>query len=147
MKRLPALSRVFLGCALVLSIARLAAADDAGFVVVVNRSNPVTSLTRAELRRSVIGGAKQWGNGAIVQLGIIPGDAPETQYLASLLGMSVSELFARIQAQVFNGEMRRPVVLRSSTECVAFARASEGAVCVSQQHESLPPEVKLVSIH
>ena len=137
---------VFLCGCLLVAAERFATAGDA-FVVVVNRSNPVSSLTGTELRRAVLGGAKQWGNGAGVQLGIIPKDVPETRYLASLFGMSIPDLFARIQAQVFNGEMRRPVVLRSSAECVAFARASEGAVCIAEDRPPFPPEVKLVSIH
>lgn len=146
MKTLRALAAAVLGSCLLLGVERFATAGDS-FVVVVNRSNPVNSLSGAELRRALLGGAKQWGNGATVQLGLIPKDVPETRYLASLLGVSVSDLFARIQAQVFNGEMRRPVVLRSSAECVAFARGSEGAVCIADNREPFPPEVKLVSIH
>ena len=141
-----ALSLLVLCACLLVGAEGFATAGD-GFVVVVNRSNPASSLTATEFRRTVLGGAKQWGNGAGVQLGIIPKDAPETRYLASLLGMSVPDLFARIQAQVFSGEMRRPVVLRSSAECVAFARASEGAVCIAEERLPFPPEVKLVSIH
>jgi hypothetical protein len=141
-----ALASVVLGFWLSLGLGpeRFAGAGD-GFVVVVHRSNLVSS--GSELRRAVLGGMKQWANGAIVQLGIIPKDVPETRYLASLLGVSVSDLFARIQAEVFNGDMRRPVVLRSSADCVAFARANEGAVCVAEDRPPFPPEVKLVSIH
>jgi hypothetical protein len=141
-----ALASVVLGFCLSLGPERVADAGD-GFVIVVHGSNPVSSISGSELRRAVLGGMKQWGNGAIVQLGIIPKDVPETRYLASVLGLSVSDLFARIQAQVFNGEMRRPVVLRSSADCVAFARASDGAVCVAEDRPPFPPEVKLVSIH
>ena len=69
--------------------------------------------------------------GVVVQLGIIPGDAPETAYLASVLGVSVRDLLALIQQQVFKGELRRPVVLRSSNDCVAFAASTPGAICVA----------------
>ncbi|MGA7120379.1 MAG: hypothetical protein WBY94_09795 [Polyangiaceae bacterium] len=130
--------------ALVNSVAARAGAG--GFVVVLNRDNAQSSLTRSQLKRAVTGGLKQWPNGAVVQLGIIPGDAPDTQYLASLLDLSARELLSRIQEAVFKGELRRPAVLRSSAECVAFARGNAGAICVTSDGEPLPPEVHAVAI-
>ncbi len=73
---------IVLGACLPLIETRTAIAEG-GFVVLVNRTNPVSSLRRSELKQSVLGGAKQWDNGAVVQMGIIPGNAPETVYLAS----------------------------------------------------------------
>jgi hypothetical protein len=134
-----------LGTALSSAITPPAAA--AGLVVLVNHSNETASLSRSDLRRLVTGMTKQWDSGAVVQLGIIPSDAPETQYLASLLDMSPRELLARLQEQVFKGELRRPVVLRSSADCVAFARSGAGALCVAMDTEAIPPEAHVVAIH
>jgi hypothetical protein len=122
------------------------ATADGGFILVVNRDNPVTALSVSDLRRLISGATKQWDTGAVVHLGIIPSDAPETQYLASLLDMSTRELLARLQEQVFKGELRRPVTLRSSTECVSFARAEAGALCVAGQSEAIPPEAHAVVV-
>lgn len=140
--------RVSLLFAALLAVASSAAvsAGAGGFVIVVNRANTVSSLSRSDLKRAVTGGTKQWSNGAVVQLGIIPSDAPETQYLASLLDLSPREVLSRIQEAVFKGELRRPVILRASAECVAFARGNPGAVCVASDAEALPPEVHAVSI-
>jgi hypothetical protein len=140
--------RELLGVALFAALAPLLArsAGASSFVVLVNRGNPTASLSRSELRRLVTGGTKQWENGAVVQLGIIPGDAGETQYLASLLDLTVRELLMRIQEQVFKGELRRPAVLRSSSECVAFIRASPGGLCIATDGEPLPPEVTVVPV-
>jgi hypothetical protein len=118
----------------------------ASYVILVNHGNPASSLTRPELRRLATGGTKQWDNGAVVQLGIIPSDAGETRYLASLLDMSARELLMRIQEQVFKGELRRPIVLRSSSDCVAFIRASPGGLCIAVDGEPLPPEVAVVAV-
>ncbi len=43
--------------------------------------------------------------------------------------------------------MRRPVTLRSSADCVAFARSNKGALCVASDREPVPPEAKRVAIH
>ncbi|HZU81603.1 MAG TPA: hypothetical protein VE987_01745 [Polyangiaceae bacterium] len=124
-----------------------AGAVGAGFVVLVNQANPVASISRSELKRLATGETKQWSSGAVVHLGIIPSDAPETKYLASLFDMSTRELLARIQEQVFKGELRRPAVLRSSTDCVAFARSSAGALCIASGDEPVPPEAHVVVLH
>ena len=141
----PLFALVALGVLAALAVARPARAG--GFVVLVNRANPVVELSRAELKRLVTGTIKQWDSGAVVQLGIIPSDAPETQYLASILDSTPRELLARIQEQVFKGELRRPVVLRSSADCVAFVRVSPGAVCAASDAEALPPEAHVLVVH
>jgi hypothetical protein len=117
------------------------------FLVVVNASNSITSISRADLKRAITGGTKQWGNGAVVQLGLIPRDAPETRYLGSLIDMSTRNLIERIQEQVFKGEMRRPIVLKSSEDCLALARFSQGAICVVAAGPPIPAEARVVSVH
>ena len=116
------------------------------FVVLVHRGNVVTSLSRSELKRIVTGGTRQWESGAAVQLGIIPAPVPETSSLGTLVDLTVRDLLARLQEQVFNGEIRRPVVLRSSTDCVALARSNPGAICVASSTFSGSPDVQVVTI-
>lgn len=116
-----------------------------GFVFLVHPSNPATSLSVAELRRAVTGDTKQWNNGAVIHLGIIPSEAPETRFLAALVGTSVGDLLSRIQQQVFAGEMRRPAVLRSSADCVAFAQSSAGALCVAAA-SAVPPDAHVLVV-
>ncbi len=116
------------------------------FNVLVNQHNPVASLAPADLKRLVLGGTKLWPGGAVVQLGIIPGDEPETRYLASLLETTPRELLSLIQQQVFKGEVRRPVVLRSSIDCAAFASANPGAVCVASTGVPVPDAARVVPI-
>ncbi len=117
------------------------------FLVVVNASNSITSISRADLKRAITGGIKQWGNGAVVQVGLIPRDAPETRYLGSLIDMSTRDLIERIQEQVFKGEMRRPIVLKSSEDCLALARFSQGAICVVAAGPPIPAEARVISVH
>jgi len=121
------------------------AAGAGNFVLLCNKANPVTSLSKSDLKKVFTGGMKQWASGAVVQVGLITSDAPETLELGSLIGMTPRELMQRIQEQVFKGEMKRPVVLRSSADCAAFARSSPGAVCVASA-QLASPETRVIPI-
>ncbi|HEY2408875.1 MAG TPA: hypothetical protein VGI10_22875 [Polyangiaceae bacterium] len=116
------------------------------FLLLVNATNPITSITRADLKKAFTGGKKQWENGAVIQVGLIPSDAPETQYLAALFDTSIRDLIGRIQEQVFKGEMRRPTVLKSSQDCLALARSHAGAVCVAAAGLPIPSEARVVTV-
>lgn len=119
---------------------------DEGVVLLVNVANPVTTLGPVELRRAFTGGIKQWSHGAVVQVGLSGTDTPELRFVASRLDMTPRELVSRVQEQVFKGEMRRPLMLRSSGECVGLARSNPGALCAAVRPASLPPEVKAVTL-
>jgi hypothetical protein len=129
-----------------LSLLQARGAAHTAFVLVCHASNNLTTLSEAELRKSVTGGIKQWPNGAVITIGIIPSDSPETKYLSQLLGTSPVELLRRIQEQVFRGEMRRPAVLHSSADCFAFARATPGGLCVAAAVPSAPSGTRLVAV-
>jgi hypothetical protein len=121
-----------------------AAAD--GFVVVVNAANPLPSVTAPNLKKLCTGGTKLFDNGAVVHIGVIPDEVPETQHLAGLVGLSTRDLLSRMQEQVFKGEMRRPATLRSSADCVAFAAATPGGLCVAGSATPLTKDVKVLPV-
>ena len=125
-----------LSLAALLACAPLAAAED--FVILCNKANPVPSLSKSHLRKLFTGAIKQWESGAVVQVALINGNAPETAYLAQLLDMTPWELVFRIQEQIYKGEMKRPVALRSSADCGAFARSTPGAICISVAAPTVP---------
>ena len=115
-----------------------------GFVLLVNKSNAKAALSKAELAQMLSGTTKQWDSGAIVHLGLIPSDAPETGYIASLLGSTAADLLGRVQQQIFKGEMRRPAMLKSSQDCLAFAGSDPGALCVVSDALPLSAAVRAV---
>ncbi|MFM2418506.1 MAG: hypothetical protein RL385_3229 [Pseudomonadota bacterium] len=120
-----------LGMGLAALGARRASANEGEHVLVLSSQNPVAELSAPELKRLFTGGTKQWSSGAVVQVALVPTQVPETVSLASLLDTTPSELIGRIQQQVFRGEMRRPVVLRSGVQCVAFAGQTPGGICIA----------------
>ena len=140
--------RIALTILLTLALASIAPSSqaDAGFVLVCHASNPNSSLTSAELKKAFTGGTRQWGNGAVVQIGVTSSDSPELQFIAGTIGMSSAELLSRVQQQVFKGEMRRPVILRSLAEFLSLTRTNAGAICATSAGVALPPEVKALVI-
>ncbi len=120
-----------LGLAAALTFAGPRATAGGAFVFVVNARNPTAAVSASDVKRLASGGTKVWEGGAVVQLGIIPGDAPETQFLAATMETTVRELMSLLKQQVFKGELRRPAILRSSADCVALASSSPGGFCVA----------------
>jgi hypothetical protein len=117
------------------------------FNLLVSAKNPVASLSASEVKRLVSGATKTWASGAgVVQLGIIPGEAPETVYLASMLETTPRELISMIQQQVFKGELRRPVSLRSPTDCAALVSANTGAFCIASASAPVPDTARIVPV-
>lgn len=143
MARRPGLS--FVGVLLACGLFSHASSGASDFVVLCNQSNPLPSLSRSDLRKAFTGGIKQWPSGAVIHVGLIASNAPETEYLADLIGMTSRELMRRIQEQVFKGEMKRPALLRSSADCAAFARSTEGAICTAVAMPA-PPDTRVVPI-
>ena len=138
---------VLVGCAFALLATTRSLAEDA-FVVVHSRDVQLSSVSAESLRKIFTGRTKQWGNGTAVQVAIIAGEAPETAFLAHLLGIDrVADLLSSIQQQVFRGEMRRPMVIRSSEQCIQAARSTPGVVCIARAGMTLPAEVVAEPIH
>lgn len=146
MKNLPRHLLSLAAAAVLASSAPPSRAGEGAFVVVCHASNPIGSLSPQDLKKALTGGTKQWSNGAVVQVGMAASDTPDLRFLAGAAGMAGSELLSRVQQQVFKGEMRKPVILRSPAECLGLARANPGAICVAPSGAALPADVKVVAI-
>jgi ABC-type phosphate transport system substrate-binding protein len=120
-----------------------------GFVVLRNKANAVASIDADGLRRLFSGRTKQWDSGAVVQTALITSEsAPETAFLAGLLGMKAGEFLNRVQQDVFRGELKRPLGIKSSADCVAAVKSNPGAICVASDSVagSLPAEVVVLPL-
>lgn len=139
---------ILIGLALALALfaAPQTADADGGVVFLCNASNPTSTLSGSELKKALTGGTKQWPNGAIVQVGLTAPNSREVASLAEAAGMSAEDLLSRIQQQVFKGEMRRPVMLRSSAECIGLARSVPGSICAVIAGAALPADVKIIQV-
>ena len=83
--------------------------------VVVNPRNPVSNLTRFELRKIFAGEKRTWAGGVSIKLIVRAPPSYERVVLLRLLGMSESEYKQYWIAQVFHGEAQaEPVDLFSN---------------------------------
>ena len=129
-----------------LALAPAASADD--FVIVRNDKNPARSLTKSELKKLFTGQTKQWGS-AVAQTVLGEPETPELAWLAGqVFGVSPKDLLTRIKQEIFRGEMKRPVMARTSEDCVAAVLKSEGAIGVitASAAKGLPAGVAVTAL-
>jgi len=116
-------------------------------VVVVNKSNPVNSISRTQLKNMILGSQRKWPGGAAVSvITAAPGDPDRKAALTEFVGMSEQQFAtAMIQAN-FKGEDRvPPKTLPSSKIIVQVVGLTPGAVGIVNAAD-VTPGVKRVSI-
>ena len=118
------------------------------YVLIRNAANPIAQGTRGEVRDLFTGATKQWG-GAVVQPVIGEAESGELAWLAtSVFELTVPQLLTKIRQEVFRGEMKRPVVARTASECVAAVARYPGAIGVvdAETARSLPAGVAVLTL-
>lgn len=123
-------SAILLGLLLALAaLLQSPAAWSDDFVVIRNAKNPTTSITPAQAKEMAIGKRKVWPHGAVVGLVLTPVGSPELGWFASTVcGVADGALMAKIKQEVFKGELRKPVIVTSSSDVVSAVAADEGAL-------------------
>jgi ABC-type phosphate transport system substrate-binding protein len=134
--------------ALVLGLASaLPAQEDAGFKVVVNTSNPETSIKRSALSDIFLKKTTLWAHGTPAQ--------PVDQSLMSGLrmafskkvhGRNVDAIQNYWQQQVFSGRSTPPLVKLSDAEVLEFVRARPGGVGYVSSFVTLIDGVKVLKL-
>ena len=102
----------------------LLAADD-DLAVVVNKSNPVEGLTKAQLRKLVMGEQASWSAGKKVSVILrAPGQPERDGVLRAICGMSEEEFNQHLMHADFNGDNAAPPKALGSGEGVRALVAS-----------------------
>ena len=124
------------------------AADD--FVLIRNVKNPVTKLTRTEIKDMAVGKKKVWPQGQqVVQMVLGPSGSPELGWFSTVVvGAPEATFMAKVRQEVFKGEMRRPIVAPAENDCLEAVGADPGALGVVRASAAghLPPSVALVAL-
>ena len=103
------------------------ASDD--FKVIVNSSNPITSMTSRDVSKMFLKKRSKWDNGAKVHPVDLPLDSPAREtFSAAVHGKTAAKINSYWQAQVFSGRAGAPPVKNTQAEIVAFVMADPGAV-------------------
>jgi ABC-type phosphate transport system substrate-binding protein len=102
--RLKTLLMPLLICLTSLVCTRVAAAQAGAMAVVVNDHNPVTKMSKAELRRIFAGEERSWSAGLPIRVFVRAPGTQERVALLKLLGMTEGEYKQYWTRQVFRGE-------------------------------------------
>jgi phosphate transport system substrate-binding protein len=110
--------------------ASLAAAADDDLTVVVNKSNPVENLTKAQLRKIVMGDQAAWSAGKKVTVILrAPGQPNRAGVLRSVCGIAEDDFTQHQMQASFNGDASNPPKVVASDEAVRSAVAAQpGAI-------------------
>jgi ABC-type phosphate transport system substrate-binding protein len=133
------------------STASQAAADDVA--VIVNKSNPVASLTMAELRTILLSPRSKWSSGSIIAVLMTqPGQPERSGTLKIVCGMSETDFnlhfirgWRNVDGSTSRGNGDRPTVFSSGVQLrqsVASLPSAVGFIKASQIDDS----VKVVAI-
>ncbi len=122
-----------------------AAADD--YVVIVNKANPLASISAADLRKMFMGEKNSWPNGTAVTAITPRADAPEYNLaIKRATGMPAAD-FKRylIQLSFLGKTVPPPRTLATPAVIAHFVGASPGAIsCVPA--DVAGPEVKTLKV-
>jgi ABC-type phosphate transport system substrate-binding protein len=96
-----------------------AAAADDDLAVVVNKGNTVDNLTKAQLRKILLGEQPSWPGGKKVSVVLrAPGQAEREGVLRSICGMSEDDFAAHLMHASFNGDAASPPKAMATGEAV-----------------------------
>jgi ABC-type phosphate transport system substrate-binding protein len=113
--RIKTLLMPLLICLTSLVSVRIAAAQAEDVAVVVNERNPVSKMSRAELRRIFAGEERSWSAGLPIKVFVRASGTQERGALLKLLGMTEQEYKQYWTGQVFRGEAQaEPFTLPSN---------------------------------
>jgi len=123
------INRSFTLLGLLLATLLPVAAAAAEFIVVVNSSNAVGSLSRSEASRLFLRSTTQWKNGDSVK----PVDQTKSSpvraaFTKEILGRSMGAIDQYWTQSVFSGRAVPPPEKRSDAEVLAYVRENPGAI-------------------
>lgn len=114
---------------LVLTLALSRAALAAGFKVIVNPANPITSVTKKDLSALLLKKTPKWQDGVpVAAVDQTERSSVRELFTSSVHGKTVNAVKSYWQQQIFSGRDVPPVEKSSDADVVAFVKANRGAV-------------------
>jgi ABC-type phosphate transport system substrate-binding protein len=106
--------------------------------IIVNRSNPVNSLTRRELRRIYMLDTQTWPNGRKITVVLRePGQIERREMIRLICGMSEADYDRHVLFQTFRGQVGwGPRSIRSAAAMLRFVFNAPGAIGYVRATES-----------
>ena len=126
---------------------RTAAAQSGGFVVVVNASNPATSISKGDLSKLFTKKARSWPSGtAAMPVDLAAGNPVRDAFTEKVHGKSTRAIGSYWQQQIFSGREVPPPERKSDDEVLDYVRSNPGAVGYVASGTRLGSGVKSLTI-
>ena len=125
------ISRFLVAAALLAAVALLgpAPARAAGYKLVVQSSNPVTSLSAAQVEKLFLKKVTRWDTGGEVQpVDLADDSSVRSAFSEDILGKDVPAVKSYWQRMIFSGRATPPPVLSSDAQVLEFVRSNRGAI-------------------
>ena len=117
------------------------------FTVIVNASNPVSSLPRDEVAKLFLKKTVSWGSGKMVTPVELPPAAKAREAFArAVLNKSPAQVKSYWQQQIFSGRDVPPPVKPTENDVVAFVRSNPGAIGYVSKGVDIGRGVKALSV-
>lgn len=105
------------------------AQEEAQFVLIVNSSNPVASLSKAEVTRLFLKKTSRWDSGEKALPVDLPEDSPVRELFSrEVLEKDVATVKNYWQQQIFSGRSSPPVVKSTDREVIDYVQGNAGAI-------------------
>jgi ABC-type phosphate transport system substrate-binding protein len=113
-----------------LGIGAVALSAEPSFKVIVNATNPTTTLTRQQLSAMFLKETTRWAasGGAVVPVDLAAGSEIREEFSQAVHGRSTSAIKSHWQRQIFSGRGVPPPEKVSVQEVLAFVAATQGGL-------------------
>lgn len=117
------------------------------FTVIVNASNPVSSLPRDDVAKLFLKKTVMWQSGKAVSPVELPATAKAREEFARVvLNKSIAQVKSYWQQQIFSGRDVPPPEKSSENDVVAFVRSNPGAIGYVSKGAEIGHGVKALSV-
>ena len=124
-----------------------AAAQNGGFVVVVNASNPTGSISRSDLSKIFTKKTRAWPSGAAaLPVDLAAGSTVRDAFTEKVHGKSTRAIGSYWQQQIFSGREVPPPERKSDDEVLDYVRTNAGGVGYVAANTRLGTGVKVLTV-
>lgn len=133
--------------ALMLAAGMPARAQGTAYRVIVNASNPTTSISKSELARIFLKKRTTWESGRqVVVVDQSERSSTRAQFSVAVLGKDVPTMKSYWQQSLFSGRGVPPVEQGNDGQVAAFVAGNEAAIGYVSAGAALPSGVKVIEV-
>lgn len=124
-----AMLNIIIMVAIILGINFFSQVQASDFKIIVNKNNPVSTLSKTKVSQFFLKKDTEWDHG----LKVLPVDQLESSYIRKqfskdILGKSILSISAFWQNKIFTGRAVPPVIKASDNEVIAYVKINPGAI-------------------